>query len=166
MINNFVVWLFWAMVVLGFFHFLWEGLIAPVLRLRIRFQLFAIRDQFRSMAGNEDAVQLEICEKITNSAIYIVHNFGLIDYLFMQMAFRDAKAETSHPEPLSTEHAAKISEVQRYVEAAVVVNSFGLFIYMFPVLYCLVQLKNFKKMVFRPIEELEHYFPKSQYGTS
>ena len=165
--NSVIAHLFWALALLAFCHFLWDGVLAPIFRLRIRFELFAIRDKIRSamqenLAGD---TSLQECEKLINSAIYIVHNFGLIDYLFMQMAFKDHREDEESSVAIPEFLQDDFWRAQRCVKLAVVINSFMLFIYLFPVVYCLVQLGNFKKLIFRPMAELEHYFPKSQYAT-
>ena len=168
MINIFV-FLFWAVAILAFLHFIWDGLIAPVLRLRIRFELFEIRDKIRSekIVNMADPDSLEFFERAINSAIYIVHNFGLIDYLIMTMAFKkESVSEELNSIEMPDCLVDDMSKAQSLVNSALGVNSLMLFFYLVPVLlYFFVQLGNFKKLIFRPVEELEHYFPKSRYAT-
>ncbi len=40
-------YLFWAAVILALFHFLYEWAIAPAIRLKLKYRLFALRDQLR-----------------------------------------------------------------------------------------------------------------------
>lgn len=156
-----VVICFWITLFFSVAYFVWDGIVAPIIRVRMRFKLFAVRDRIRELKS-EDAVEqdtLDFFESVVNSGIFIVHNFGLIDFLMMQMQVRNQRKarKCSVPPCLQNE----MMSVMECVRIAIVVNSLFLLIWIVPLVYLMTQLTNATRLVFQKQSDLEEYFPRN-----
>lgn len=70
-----------AMVLLAICHFIYEGIIAPSLRLKLRFKLFALRDELRSLKVDHKhqlrEKHFEYLQDSINSSIAMLPRFDI-----------------------------------------------------------------------------------------
>ena len=162
--------LFFVFVGLVIFHFAWEGIIAPSLRIEIRYELFKVRDELRRLKishGNEIDDELFIfLQNGINKGIRLLHDVTI------ETAYRAYKEAT--PEEL--ERVSRIAEdcpvdgVKEvynrsglYVGLAFLVNSGGWFAYLVPILIAFIgftKVKKFTREIFNLSDnDINRIFP-------
>lgn len=156
--TNLIVIVFWFVVIAAFVHFLWDGIVAPILRVTIRFKLFAKRDEVRRTkltATEAERENLDEVEKFLNGAIYLVHHFGLIEYLSVR--------KNLSGKPLPFRLCPKdVQEIGGTLMFAITVNSLMLIIYCFPFAFCLRGLRGIATLLATENEStLSAQFPRS-----
>ena len=76
--------------------FVWEAIIAPSIRLQLRFQMFAERDRLRALhaAANNgvDSEVFDYAHRYVNAGISCIHNGNVFRLVKAQMEFRRNKA--------------------------------------------------------------------------
>lgn len=86
--------LFLVLVAIALLHFLYDGIVAPSIRLRLRFRLFALRDDLRSLRHGRsmdlDDVMFSHLHESLNTAIQIV---PLMTIRMMQVSQRAIEAD-------------------------------------------------------------------------
>lgn len=71
--------LFLCMMLFATLYLIYEGILAPSMRLRIRFRLFALRDEVRRMKTADTSLDDEVFEEIDdaiNTAIHLCHRIS------------------------------------------------------------------------------------------
>ncbi len=66
----------------GLYHFIYESVIAPSLRLTLRYNYFALRDKLRNLEinGEVDGKDLELIELLDKSICNIINNISYISF--------------------------------------------------------------------------------------
>lgn len=134
-----------AFVILGFIHFLYDGIILPSIRLRLRFGLFRLRDDLRALKlskGEElpDEVFHYIQDSINNAInmlprVDVVTAFRLTRLLDQDKEFaRLLEERKALIENCSVEEAKQIhTKVRDVIPQALVVNNLMLLMYLVPI---------------------------------
>jgi hypothetical protein len=76
-----MIYFFFTLIVLALIHFIYEGIVAPSLRLNLRYHLFALRDDLRKLKY-DDGEQLTdevflLLQGVINNAILLLHRVNL-----------------------------------------------------------------------------------------
>jgi hypothetical protein len=134
---------FFIFVGLVIFHFFWEGIIAPSVRMEIRYELFKMRDSIRMLKIQHDEKfddQLFYSlQRMLNHGIALLHHATIMDF------YRIYKNTDPHKLEINVERQEKlirdcpISEVQDIWKRtvgitvlALIVNSGGWLVYIVP----------------------------------
>ena len=138
--------LFFALLILAVVHFIYEGIIAPSLRLDLRFQLFCLRDRSRFMKAEledgfpSDAFCLQ--QNSINNAISLLPFLNIVLIRQALAAFKKDDALVKQvQERLAIIESCRVPEVQKIEEEtnhllirALVINNAGLLLYLVPVI--------------------------------
>lgn len=157
--------LFLILLAMAAFHFIYEGIILPSMRMKQRFALFALRDQLRRIrAEKKDDVDREayfLLEESLNTSA----RFG--PYAAVDMVWRAIKEIKSNSE-LALEVARRLSvvnnakdkrfkqineEKSRIVFHCLVWNTLPLALYLFPIVLALVILFVVAALIYRGVAQ-------------
>lgn len=151
--------LLYSFLLIALYHLIYEGILLPSLRLRLRFRLFEIRDRLRDLKNREkdccsDQAFAYLQDSI-NNGLGMLHRTDLItllkveeqveqdDVLKRQLARRsEVLSEVVDPDVRAIMRS--ISHVGR---AAVILNSGGWFIYVVPAMLALIAFGRIKAIV-------------------
>jgi len=142
------------MVVAATYHFVYEGMLLPSIRMSLRNQLFALRDEVRTL--NIDGI-----DRCDDEAFEIVHS-GINNYLnrlhlltiglhmrVSRLYETDAEFKTvveSRRALMDAAHNASLKDVvdraNKILFAAFVFNAGGWFIYIVPLAICVATIKR------------------------
>jgi hypothetical protein len=140
-----MAYLFVILVVFCFWHFVYEAILLPTLRLKLRFQLYALRDAIRDLKIDQNHrfndVEFNHMHSIINSMLQIL---PILDLRFVRRMVRE---EIKNPdlnsiieqrrqmiESCSVGRVREIyNELSTWMNYAVLANSFGLLMYLMPV---------------------------------
>lgn len=151
-------WLLTALVVLSVWHFAWEMILLPTVRMRYRDKLFALRDELRRLRFEDKAdLSDDVFEALEDKLNYFTNNLHRLT-LSSRAAMRAPLSEEEAKE-LDDESArimkcgvARVPEM--YEEMAVsldrvlLFNAGGWFIYVIPVAYAWYCYASTKKLVY------------------
>ena len=149
---------FWFVVIVALCHLFWHGVLGPAVRIRKRMRLFAIRDEirFKKLMANrngEDNSDLIRLEEFVNNGIYLIHHFGLIDFIL-------AKPEnSSRVQPLDPELDSLRRRTVDHVMTCLFVNSVPMLVYLIPLAMTYRASKSLTNLLARPERELAQIFP-------
>lgn len=130
------------LAVLAFGHFIYEGIIAPSLRMKLRNDMFELRDELRHLHTNNDRCTREAFD-IAHAGInqYINRLHGVTIGLMLE--FREAYRDTNFREEVerrkktldaceSPELKSICSRANSKIESAFLINTGMLFLYVVP----------------------------------
>ncbi|MFY3630858.1 hypothetical protein ACOTFH_29860 [Achromobacter xylosoxidans] len=166
-------------LLLSVWHFLYEGIIAPSIRMRLRNRLFALRDELRRAHAKG-------ISKNDEEAFWFVHD-GINNFLNrlpsltiektsrLRTRYRtDARIRT-----IITEHAEKVASLQDpvirsvfertndVIRDAMMTNAGGWFIYIVPLAFVVVLTSSItrkaKSILLTPKREIERLMPSNQH---
>ena len=132
------------------FHFIYESILAPSFRFKLRHRLFALRDELRGLKIDKgDELSNEVFEDLQGSINASVARLKLIDLRLLKKAHdafeRDEKLRKRAARRNAMFDACKVVEVQKLrsqyfelLDLALMVNSGGLIIYLIPPLLGLI----------------------------
>lgn len=155
---------FWFCVISSIVHLFWAGVVAPALRVGMRFKLFAIRDsvRFKKLEALHEGVSLEELndfERFVNNGIYLIDHFGIFDFVLMNADIQRTGAPRKKL-PEGCENLAK--EVTGVVVCAAAVNSLTTFLYLVPLVYFVKFSRSAVTcLLAKPERELADCFPRS-----
>lgn len=152
-------WLLLFLVAMAFYHFIYEGIIAPSVRLNLRFKLFRLRDRLRELCENDRELLTtyvySIAEESINSAIKALprFNFGMLvkaersiqqdENLREEMLRRVAAIDGSDCEEVK--HI--MNDTNSTLMAAFLVNVAGWVPYLIPVVIFSIVYGRISKMI-------------------
>ncbi|MEW5800263.1 MAG: hypothetical protein AB1728_14790 [Bacteroidota bacterium] len=176
-----MVTLFYVLFFLTILHFIYEGIILPSLRLKIRFNLFALRDKLRKLKSTygkdlSDEVFLDLQESINNTIRFLPR-------ISIELIFEATKELKENPK-LIQEAEKKIKLIESCgVQEAINIqkesfdlfklcigfNTLALFIYLIPLAVTLTLLKGsiniVNKIQFIPESEAEKIIESAGLST-
>jgi len=138
-------YLIYALIVLAFYYYFITQIVAPYLRLRLRFRLFALRDEVRGYwIDRAPGVDERVYEHLEGSLNNAIHLLTRINIEMLRLAYQEFQARPDLrnrvsariemiekcPNPRFMEIRAEVSEV---LFDAYVVNSAGWLIYLVPI---------------------------------
>lgn len=155
-----------AIIVIGalaFAHFIYEGIVAPSLRMKLRNQMFELRDELRHLHATDDRCTREafdIAHSGINQYINRLHIVTLSLMSRFKAAYRDKAFREEVERRRKALDACKSSELQSIVsranhniEAAFAANSGMWFVYLAPlamaVLFVTTLTSKLHGLVFR-----------------
>lgn len=151
--------IFFVLVGLATFHFIYEGIIAPSLRLCLRFRIFRLRDQLRRLAsGPYPAIAAEDFELHQQSLNNIINLLPYISLTNMHEAIKALKSDkrllektkkrVALLENCPSREAVEIYEQgNRVLLGALLVSCGGWFLYIVPVLIALLIIDQVKVFI-------------------
>lgn len=147
------------LIVLGLaaWHFVCEGIVAPTLRMILRFDLFAARDRLRRIKIQEgDSFNDEAFGILNESLNTCIQNIGSFTLSLIAKANHDfdsnpelrAKVESRQAliSQCSEEVQQLMSQTTRLYIRAIIINSFGWAPYIVPVILTIWLWKNLKAL--------------------
>ena len=77
-----MVYLIYILISLAFLHFIYEGIIAPSLRLKLRYELFRLRDGLRRLKVDEPETvtdqSFRALQEVINNSLKILHHADIV----------------------------------------------------------------------------------------
>ena len=155
MLSWFVVFMFVAVMC----HFIYEGIVAPSLRMNLRYRLFAIRDELRELISEKDTdVPIQAFKTFQDDINHSVSNLGSfhVSTLFqVRRAMKlDKELEAGSKAEIDLVRSVENPEFsalrKRFLSVlltAFVANSAGLFAWVVPAVLAQVFLGKVKKLV-------------------
>jgi hypothetical protein len=158
-------------------HFVWESILAPSLRLNLRFELFALRDKLRNLKLSQPNLTDEAFRSVEDgihSSLRILYDIDIplllhCDALVkkdIKLQERIAKRRALVVEANCPELNEIIVSVRKKVEAAACFNSGGWFLYLVPiafVVFCFRRMFSpIVSLLYIPQSELERFVPHRQ----
>ena len=172
MIFNLIV----LFLILTIFHFLYEGIIAPSIRLKLKYNLFAIRDQLRALLREPRVSQFseDVYSHLQSSINNLIKFLPVIDILSIAKAEQKFNEDetlrqevmrvTRMLEDCKSPDVQEIrSRIRRIFAMAIFVNNGMLMFYSFPIVILSASAKAFFKKIVSAIQELL-YMPESEFG--
>lgn len=148
-----------ALAVIAVLHLLFESIIAPSLRMKLRFELFSLRDDLRMLKASRDLSlsdwQFECLQESLNVLIAVLHRFDGAILVTIEHELRhnpllraqaDACARILDACTSRRARAIRARSVQ-IAMAALAVNSGGWLIYVLPVLLLAVGYSRIKRLI-------------------
>ena len=145
------------LIVIVSFHFIYDGIILPSIRLHLRNQLFIVRDELRDLriSGKvikEDQGSFALVEISINTSLKNLHSFNFVN-LNKALKAKDKEIEEKSAENFECITNSKnkelhsifirVSEITFY---AFVANMGGWLIYFLPIAVCINYFKKMKKV--------------------
>jgi hypothetical protein len=152
-------------------HFIWESIIAPSVRLTIRFELFALRDRLRSLKIAQKELTDDAFHSVEDgihSALHVLYDIDLPLLLHIKSAInkddklqeRIKRRQAVVSESGCDELHEIMNKVQAIVEKTAVINTGWLILYIFPIGFVAIFCR---RSFLSPIAKLL-YAPKSEVG--
>jgi hypothetical protein len=127
---------------LAFAHFIYEGIIAPSLRMKLRNRMFDLRDKLRHLHINNDRCSrdaFDVAHTGINQYINRLHGVTIGLMVDFKEAYRDSKfrEEVERRKKIldaceSPELKSICSEANQNIESALMINTVMLFLYVIP----------------------------------
>lgn len=167
------------LVVVAAFHFIWEGIMLPSIRLRLRYKLFAVRDRLRWLKSEQrDDCPEEVFQYLQsaiNTGLNLIHRTDLSLLLSARQTFdRDQKLRDrieKREQMLADCVCDEVREIDRDIAAiardAFLANSGAWFIYLVPIAIVALSFAaltdTIKKILATPEGEIEKFAPAFAY---
>lgn len=167
----------WVLVLIGLavWHFIYEGIIAPSLRMVLRHKMFRLRDDVRRLrADYPDQVSEEVfslMQSLINNAITLVHQINFIVLLrFKKDEVIDHRIDDRN-RLIAECPKDEIREIREkaatYLAIAFGINHGGWVIYLVPILIILICSRTIWRWItaasILPDEEIDKYMPTATY---
>jgi hypothetical protein len=170
--------MFFLLIVLVAYHFVYEGIVAPSLRLRLQFRLYALRDRLRTFKIEEPHAvsdsDFRLIEDGLNNAINLLSCISLSMLYQTRKAVRkkerwvrEANQRVNRAEQCPHEGLRQIDKkATNILFEGLIINSGGWYIYVLPIVlvwYLWDQVMNFVKEVMSiPRPEVHRLIPKAK----
>jgi hypothetical protein len=149
---------FIAIFALSTFHFIYEGIIAPSLRLNLRFQIFELRDRLREMRLEAPQCEVEAYDVLhhrLNSALRILPVMNFWTLVEVRAEVERNKSFQAESERKSAKikacHSPEIQDIDRkailIMQESLVINTLGLAIYILPAVLAVTCLTTITKLI-------------------
>jgi hypothetical protein len=168
----FMSYLIIGLFVIALLHLLFESILAPSMRMKLRLELFSLRDDLRMLKVNRDRSltdrQFEGLQESLNALIAVLHRFDGATLMALEFELRrnpllraqvDARARvldgcTSHHARAIRARSVQIATI------ALAINSGGWFIYVLPVLLLAVGYAKVKRLIASSLALSESYLAR------
>ena len=158
-----------ALIVIAILHLLFESIIAPSVRMKLRFELFSLRDDLRRLKADRDPSvsnrQFECLQESINVLIGVLHRFDGATLVAVEYELRrnpllrtqvDARARILDGCTSRRARAIRARSVQ-LATAALAVNSGGWLIYVLPLLLLVVGYSRVRQLIASALTLSESY---------
>ncbi|MFO0940062.1 MAG: hypothetical protein U0930_04780 [Pirellulales bacterium] len=147
-------WVLVGLILAAMWHFLYDGIIAPSIRLHMRYSVFALRDELRREMTVDNSESLLILQSAMNISLRVMSEFSISDafmlkrYLAENPEVRDEVLRRSKVvESCTNQKVQDISKrLNRVLRAAFVVNTGGWAIYIVPLIVALALFRKIKSI--------------------
>jgi hypothetical protein len=160
--------LFEILILLAFLHFVYERIIAPSARLRLRYRLFAIRDGLRWLRIDAECSEEEfrLLDAAMNNVIRMLHRFDISSVLRSAQIIeadptlrnRIEKRMAIIEETRNADYQRLNTELLAIAKKAMLVNNGACFFYLVPIVMVIAGIEKLsrfiKKLVSVPEGEL------------
>jgi hypothetical protein len=153
-----------AIVALAFLHFIYEGIIAPSIRMKLRNDMFALRDELRHLHVSDDRCSREafdVAHSGINQYLDRLHGVTLSLVAAFKHAYRDEqfRKEVEHRRHVlatcqSEEMQGIVARANQRIEAALATNCGMWFVYVVPIAIAAVCVGTLTKKVHRFVSRL------------
>lgn len=145
-----------AFLILVLFHFIYEYIIAPTLRRNLSFKLFKLRDELRNLAiESEDNINKEVYTYLQNTINNTIKFVDILDFRILynmkEIIEHDGKLQKMIKkynemfEKNATDEMRYIRERKLFVvKEIILVNTFGMFVYIIPIIFLCVMYDKIK----------------------
>lgn len=163
-------------VVITLVHFIYEGIFAPYIRLRLRNRLFEIRDGLRLLivdgVSKEDELALKFVHDGVNNFIDRLPALTIVNTSRMERSFRDNdELQRSLKKDIDAVMRCRdkritdaFRDVNNVLERAMIANAGGWMIYLVPAAMLLIAAKQLSKfvssLVLSPEYQVDKFIPK------
>ena len=170
--TTWILIMFGAVLVLALWHFIYDGILSPTLRLAVRYRLFAVRDELRSLRYREPALGAECFELFhdyINTAIELVPALSISLISEAERALRDdpqlrhrieervrVMDSCSVPGAQEIRHKAFLLARQ-----ALIINAGSWLIWLVPIALILHLIRSIPKLLAVPAREIANVAPAS-----
>jgi len=164
--------LFIILIIMAIFHFTYEGIFLPSLRLKLRYELFGLRDKLRRLKVAEgDKIDESVYHLIQNGIHTTINLLPIANMSLMSRTVQEIQSNANLRKTVRERHAlienCQIGEVKEIYEGnkdiltkAFVINSIPLLIYFFPLsILTVVVIALFTKVkrIFNYLISLTYY---------
>jgi hypothetical protein len=150
--------IFLASGVFALLHFVWQGIVAPSMRLELRFRIFALRDKLRRLKLADQPLNDEAFTTAEDALIAALRVLYEIDIPLLVHCDSLVAADQKFKEQVqkrmeiikcsnSSELEDIMNDLRKQVERAAVINSGGWILYVLPPVFMFL----FFKRLFSPI---------------
>lgn len=152
-------YLLYTFILIALYHLVYEGILLPSLRLRLRYYLFELRDRVRNLKNiNNDCCSdqaFSYIQDTINNGLTMLHRTDLIMLMSIESHVENneilKKQINRRTEVLSKVEDNEVKSVMRSIShvgrAAVLLNSGGWFIYVIPALLTIATFGRIKGLV-------------------
>jgi len=172
--------LFSALIILMAYHFIFERLIAPTLRLSIRFQLFRLRDDLRSIQiESPELIDRDVFNYLQTGLNTTIQFLSKVDFAFIYRALEAIESDQGlrkrverRIELLDNHPSDEIKKIRddaaKYFGRALLINTGGWMIYLFPIILSIILFSEIKSKVQRisyvPENEIDAVVPPEYFA--
>ncbi|UCE59291.1 MAG: hypothetical protein JSU63_17840 [Phycisphaerales bacterium] len=161
-----------VLIVLALWHFVCDGIMAPSLRLRVRYKLFAIRDSLRALQSRDSEIGSGVFRMLhenINTAIELVPALSVSLIVKAEQRFRedpelrewvDARVKILDSCPIEEVHVIR-DRMNTLVRDALFINAAGWLIWLVPIAGIFHLVRSIPKVVVLPIQKLQDVAPTS-----
>lgn len=176
--------LIFSIIILSFYHFIYEVIVLPTLRLEIRYKLFNLRDRLRTLKiKNKDNIPSVVFDHLNQSINSSINHLPYFKVSLLIEAKREFEINKSLQEKVEKRvrlvDSCQVEEIQKisqdtikYSMNAFIVNTGSWVIYLLPffiIIYILIQInivafglgKQIQKISYTPDYEFEKLIPTS-----
>lgn len=164
-------------------HFVYESMIAPILRLKYRHKLFILRDQLHAikLEDKQNKKALQVLDRAVNSFLERMNNLTISRIAELERIYKDNEAVKKNVDDMeqlfkncSNSEIVEIDKkLQTIATKIFIVNSGGWAIYIIPVVVvALIQEKvtqGLKDFIWIPANNRDYApnnYPQSQYAVN
>jgi hypothetical protein len=168
----FMSYLIAALLAAAFLHLLFESIIAPSIRMKLRFELFSLRDDLRALKAESGSSlsdrQFECLQESLNALIAVLRRFDGATLMAVEQELRrnpllrtqvEARARILDGCTSRRARAIRARSVQ-IATTALAVNSGGWFIYVLPVVLPIVGYSKVKGLIASSLALSENYLTR------
>jgi len=155
------------LVALSLFSYIYDGIILPSIRMNLRFELFKLRDEVRTVSlehKKEIDREVHLLQDNINIAVNLLHQLN-VDFLFKaQRVFEENRSlqkkvseRVTLIEECSVEDIRRIKKrVTKVVRYAFFANSGSLFLFLLPAIITFALMSQLKYLIKEIVSTPEH----------
>lgn len=144
-------------ITLALFHFIYEGIIAPASRMKIRNNLFKLRDELRAYHASGEVVDDEVFEIIHGGINNFINRVNSVNFAAQRKLNNQLKQDPTLKKKLqilskkidesADEELKRIdSEATKYIAKAFIVNHGAWLVYIVPFVFVLFTFSSVKNL--------------------
>lgn len=148
-------WIFFGLALLATWHFVYEGILAPSLRMSLRYRIFELRDQLRTEMYSDDSEASTILQSQMNTSLQVLSEISISDAYQVRKYIRanpnaqeEARRRMVIVENSANPKLKKLADqLSSIIIRAFVVNTGGWIVYVVPLALSWILLKKLRNGV-------------------